>query len=66
MEFVTFTVDIIDFKIQNESKEFLLFQRVNFKKWDDILFVLQCLEKFCEIYKINETQINLKRVLELV
>lgn len=66
MEFVTFTVEIIDFKIQNESKEFLLFQRVNFKKWDDILFVLQCLEKFCEIYKINETQINLKRVLELV
>lgn len=52
--------------MQNETIEFLTFQRINFKKWEDISFLLNCIEKFCSIYEIESGRIDLKRVLELI
>lgn len=34
-------VHIIDYKIQNDTPEFLLFQKINYTKWDAIDSVLK-------------------------
>lgn len=59
-------MNVIDYKIENETEEFLQFQRLNFKRWEDVLFVLNCIEKFCMLYDIREGRVLMKRVLELV
>ena len=62
----TYMINVIDFHIQKDRQEFLVFQKMNYTKWNEIDVFLKAVEDFCELYKINYCSLNLQKGLDLI
>jgi hypothetical protein len=59
-------VRVIDYKVQNDSTDFLVFQRTNYSKYDQIQALLFQVENFTKHYQIRDCTLDLTKVLQLV
>ena len=62
----TYMVQIIEYKIQNDSTEFLMFQKSQYSKWDQIDHILKAIENFCCHYEIKYCTLDLQKVLDFL
>ena len=46
----TYMINVIDFHIQKDRQEFLVFQKMNYTKWNEIDVFSKAVEDFCELY----------------
>lgn len=59
-------VHVIDYKVQNDTPEFLLFQKLNYTKWDPIENVLKSVENFCKHFELKYCTLDLQKVMQLI
>ena len=62
----TYMINVVDYYIQKDRQEFLMFQKIHYNKWDEIEVFLKIVEQFCRHYEINYCVLDLQKGLDLI